>query len=164
MYRCLLRVSHVVSSPHTLRAKDIKWTSEGVDISIRSSKTIQFKEKVIVVPVIESPGSALCPCGFLKQYMANARLDPDAPLFPYTYNAFAARFKRACREAGLVGNYTTHSLRRGAATFLASFLPLHVVKTYGDWASWAVLLYVSDNYKSRKGKDVLVADKLSKYY
>ena len=90
-------------------------------------------------------------------------MPPDSPMFPYTYNVFSDKLKKVCLKAGLVGHFTTHSLRRGAAGFLSTFLPLHVIKTYGDWKSWAVLLYVSDNYASRKQKDYLVADKLSVY-
>ena len=163
MFRCLLRVSHVVASPHVMRVKDLKWTPEGLDVTIRSSKTLQFRERLIVVPVVESPGSILCPCELIKSYLRRADLQPDSPLFPYTYSGFSGRFKRAVQSAGLMGRFTTHSLRRGSATFLSSFLPMHVVKTYGDWKSWAVLLYVSDNYSSRKVKDVLVAEQLAVY-
>ena len=163
MYRCLLRVSHVVASPHTIRNKDIVHTREGVDVCIRSSKTIQFRERKVIVPVIRASGSVLCPCAYLQYYMAGQDLQPEAPLFPYTYNMFSNRLKKVCIRAGLQGRFTTPSLRRGSATFLSSFLPMHVIKTYGDWKSWAVLLYISDNYAARKDKDYIVADKLSAY-
>ena len=65
MYRCLLRVSHVVASPHTMKVRDIKWTKEGMDVLIRSSKTIQFKERLVRVPVIKAEYSVLCPCKYL---------------------------------------------------------------------------------------------------
>ena len=146
-----------------MRVKDIVWTAEGMDVYIRSSKTIQFRERTIVVPVLVSPNSLLCPCRFLHSYMAWAMLKPEDLLFPYTYNMFASRLQRLCKQAGLVGVYSTHSLRRGAATFLSKFLPLHDVKAYGDWKSWAVLLYISDNYANRRLKDKVVARELSAY-
>ena len=153
----------MVVSPHTMRKKDIVWTEVGMDVSIRSSKTIQFKERVVKVPVVKADNSKLCPCGYLKYYLSRLNIHAEEPLFPFTYNIFSSRLKKACTQAGLIGNFTTHSLRRGSATFLSTFLPMHVVKTYGDWRSWAVLLYISDDYSSRKAKDVLVADKLSLY-
>ena len=163
MYRCLLRVSHVVSSPHTMMVKDLGWTESGVDVSIRSSKTIQYKERLLVVPVVKSPASALCPCRVLRCYLDWANMPQDSCLFPYNYNQFASRLRQVCQQAGLLGNYSSHSLRRGSATFLSGFLPLHDVKTYGDWRSWSVLLYISDSYTNRKTKDHVVADVLQKY-
>ena len=160
-YRCLLRVSHLVTSPHMLQVKDISFTREGVDVTIRSSKTVQFRERTQLIPIIKAENSVLCPCRFLWSYVQQARLHPTSQLFPYSYSKFASLFKKLCSSAGLVGNYTTHSMRRGSATFLASFLPLHDVKSYGDWRSWSVLLYISDNYASRKIKDELVAQKLA---
>ena len=163
MYRCLLRVSHVVASAHCMRVKDISWTMEGMDVTIRSSKTIQYRERSVVIPVVSSPASTLCPCGYMSHYLSSSDLEPESPIFPYTYNVFSSKLKKMCVKAGLVGNYTTHSLRRGSATFLSTFLPLHTVRTYGDWKSWAVLLYVSDDYSARKNKDTLVASMLSPY-
>ena len=163
MYRCLLRISHIVVSPHTMKVKDLTWTTDGIDVCIRSSKTIQFKQRVVRVPVLRSSGSVLCPCDYLRQYLSMARLHPESPLFPFTYGGFSHRLKKLCLEAGLEGNFTTHSLRRGSATFLSEFLPMHIVKTYGDWKSWSVLLYISDDYSTRRHKDVLVANKLSMY-
>ena len=161
-YRCLLRVSHITESPHTIKVKDIVFTDSGFDIHINSSKTVQFKERAQVIPVVRSSG-ILCPAYYLQCYIAMAILRQEDSLFPYSYNRFASLFKGLCRTAGLKEHYTTHSMRRGSATFLSSFLPLHDVKTYGDWKSWAVLLYISDNYASRKGKDYLVASKLAEY-
>ena len=45
-YRCLLRVSHVTLSPHSLRAQDLVFNKDGMDVSIRSSKTIQAEESL----------------------------------------------------------------------------------------------------------------------
>ena len=163
MYRCLLRVGHIVNSPHSMRVKDIIWKKGGCDVVIRSSKTIQFKERKLTVPLLESPGSVLCPCGYIRYYLNSYKCHPEMSLFQYTYSVFNKKLKSLCKTAGLQGNFSTHSLRRGSATFLSSFLPMHVVKTYGDWKSWAVLLYISDDYAARRQKDLLVAKELSNY-
>ena len=135
-----------------------------MDVVVKSSKTIQYRERVQRVPVLESPGSMLCPVLRLRQYISNSGLSKESYLFPYTYNLFSTKLHKACTKAGLKGDYATHSLRRGSATFLASFLPLHEVRQYGDWKSWAVLLYISDNYVSRMSKDVEVARRWSDFY
>ena len=157
-YRCLLRVSHISVSPHTIRAKDVVFWKGGMDLSIHSSKTIQYKERVQRIPVWESVGSNLCPVRLLRNYIQQAGLKGDDMLFPYSYKRFSDRLTLACKQASLKGDFASHSLRRGAATYLASFLPLHTVKQYGDWKSWAVLLYVSDNYRARIGKDRVVSN------
>ena len=159
-YRCLLRVGHVTLSPHSLRVRDISFWKGGMDVSLHSSKTIQCKERVNRIPVVEAVNSVLCPVAALRIYLGRSGRGPDCHLFTYTYRTYSARLKKACAQAGLVGDFGSHSLRRGSATFLATFLPLHQVKAYGDWRSWSVLLYLADDYKSRKNKDWLVADML----
>ena len=163
-FRCLLRVGHITRSPHEIQVRDIEFTDCGMDLTIRSSKTIQFRERVNVVPVVESKDSVLCPVAVLRDYLAARPRKPTDPLFGVSYSTYSSKFSSMCKAIGLEGQYTTHSVRRGAATYLASFLPLHDVKTYGDWRSWAVLIYLSDTYDSRKYKDAVVADKLSVFY
>ena len=162
-FRCLLRVGHLTSSPHVLCVKDVEFNSGGMDVVIRSSKTVQYRERINRIPVVESPGSILCPVGVLKTYLSITKKSPSAPIFGYTYNSYATKFKSLCRVIGLQGHYSTHSVRRGSASYLATFLPLHDVKSYGDWRSWAVLLYLSDTYESRVVKDKLVATNLAKF-
>lgn len=74
-YRCLLRVGHVTSSNHTLKVSDVMLTKSGMDIIVRSSKTIQFKERVNRIPVVKA-NSKLCPVEKIFQSecrAANAR-------------------------------------------------------------------------------------------
>lgn len=47
-YRCLLRKSHYTSSNHMLQLKDIEFTSYGICVSMRSSKTIQYRERELI--------------------------------------------------------------------------------------------------------------------
>ena len=130
---------------------------------MNSSKTIQFKKRVNRIQVLESPGSILCPVGYLKTYLKAASRSPSQSLFTYSYGAYNNKLKLACKDIGLKGQYSTHSVRRGSASYLSTFLPLHDVKSYGDWKSWAVLLYLADTYASRKSKDQLVSEKLCEF-
>ena len=118
-----------------------------------------------MIPVVEAPGSILCPVRFLRRVFELAPGQPGGPLFhkgglPYTYNYYAKQLKLLCARVGLIGDYGTHSVRRGSATFLSTSMPLHDVKRYGDWKSWAVLLYLSDDYATRKDKEARVAKNL----
>ena len=66
LFKTLLRVSHVVTSPHTLLVKDIVFTSWGMIVNITSSKTIQRgKPHQIPVSIIEN--KALCPVYLLEK-------------------------------------------------------------------------------------------------
>lgn len=160
-YRCLLRKGHFTRSPHMLKRSDIQFTNYGMSVTLRSSKTIQFAEREVVIPVIESKGSLLCPVRWLKRLLHYVRVSPAEPLFPLTYYRFSCRLKKSLATAGIVGNFTSHSLRRGCATYLSRLgLPLHDIKVYGDWRSLSVLLYLSGDVNTRLIKDRPVAKSL----
>ena len=105
----------------------------------------------------------MCPVNVLREYVTKSNRKNNSTLFSFSYNAYNAKLKSLCNLIGLEGHYSTHSVRRGSASYLATFLPLHDVKAYGDWRSWAVLLYLSDTYESRKAKDSEVARQLARY-
>lgn len=161
-FRCLLRVGHVTKGVHTLRVSDVIPTRQGLDLTISSSKTMQYKERVNRIPVLKAE-SVLCPVDDVLLYVKLSGLKPGDKLFNLSYEKYNSRLKLACKSIGLKGCYTSHSVRRGAANYLATFLPLHQVKQYGDWRSWAVLLYLADDYRGRMKKDQLVVKHLSQW-
>ena len=127
-------------------------------MTVRSSKTIQSRERQFVIPVVKSPGCVLCPGRWVRKLIQRLSLSPSDPIFmevtpharPFTYNVYNNQLKSVCAKAGLVGQFSTHSLRRGGATFLSSIgIPLQDIRVYGDWKSWSVLLYLSDTKDSR---------------
>lgn len=167
-YRCLLRKSHFTQSPHTMLRSDITFTDYGMVVKLRSSKTIQFTERVVEIPVIKSVGSLLCPVHWLLKYLRYVKVKENGPLFvvpstgeTLTYRMFSNKLKESVSSAGLVGNFTSHSLRRGCATYLSRLgLPLHDIKVYGDWRSLSVLLYLSGDLNTRLIKDKVVSKSL----
>lgn len=167
-FRCLLRKSHFTDSPHMLTRSQIEFTEYGMILNITSSKTIQFKERIVRIPIVESPGSILCPVRWMKIYLELCAVPLKGPLFleksgkALSYRKFMERLKKLVVKAGIPGKITCHSLRRGSATYLSRLgLPLHDVKMYGDWKSLSVLLYLADDTETRLLKDYPVARSLS---
>lgn len=170
-FRCLLRKCHLTSSPHMLLRSHVEFTDYGVLLKIVSSKTIQFRERVLKIPIVESPGSIICPVRWLKTYLSLCKVPHKGPLFldvktkkPLSYNKFTDRLKELVNIADIPGRITCHSLRRGGATYLSRLgLPLHDVKMYGDWKSLSVLLYLADDTETRLLKDYRVAHSLAQF-
>lgn len=133
---------------------DITFTEWGALFSIRKTKTIQFRERVHVIPVARVPG-LLCAVSWLEKMFNAIQVKSDRSIFgtfkanaykPVTYEWFASKLKKSIHRAGLhnTGKFTSHSLRRGGATALAmAGVPLHDIQKYGDWRSLTVLLYLS---------------------
>lgn len=171
-YRCLLRKGHYTYSTHMLRRQDVEFTDYGVCITLHSSKTIQYRERLVKIPVVAATGSALCPVYWLKVYFNKVRASPSAPLFivpgtqhcTLSYHVFSKLLKAFVSKCHLKGRYSSHSLRRGSATYLSRLgLPLHDIKTYGDWQSLSVLLYLASDISSRLHKDYPVANSLTQF-
>lgn len=151
-FRGLLRKSAVCKGPHNLRRCDIEFFQWGIIISIRHSKTIQFRERTHRVPV-SRVGGPLCAVTWLETMFTRLCVTPELPLFglhkknvyaPITYAWFAQRLRVAVEAAGLDGKYTSHSLRRGGATALSMVgVPLHQIQRIGDWKSMSVLIYLA---------------------
>lgn len=170
-FRCLLRKGHFTASPHNLLRQDIEFTDYGLKLVIRSSKTIQYREREVVIPIVASTRSLLCPVRWLSKYLRLVEVAPSSPLFvipgsqrPLLYCKFSSRLKQAVSAAKIKGIITTHSIRRGSATYLSRLgLPLHVIKEYGDWRSLSVLLYLSSDLETRLVKDNIVAESFNQF-
>lgn len=84
-----LRISNLV--PHKLSdianpqachltPSNVTFTSQGALLRITHTKTIQFRERQLEIPLPCIPGSPLCPVTALKQYLASVQLPPRSPL------------------------------------------------------------------------------------
>ena len=70
LFKTLLGVSHVVTSPHTLLVKDIVFTSWGMIVNITSSKTLTIQwGKPHQIPVSSIENKALCPVYLLNFFL-----------------------------------------------------------------------------------------------
>lgn len=125
-----------------------------VMLHIRKTKTIQFGQKVLLVPYSGSPVECpLCPVTAVRNLLHSIPYKPDLPLFAYYegnklkwwfHTSFTSHLKKLLDLAGFDAvDYSCHSFRRGGASF-AFEMGMHFldIKQRGDWASNAVEKYI----------------------
>ena len=136
---------------------DFQFHSWGILLTMRWSKTIQFCERVVCIPLPQIPGSSLCPVQAVTQaFRFTVQADSDSQAFTWldqsslkirvlTHRAFNSKLRETLRSAGITAAaYAGHSFRRGGASFAyQSVVPLQLIKVLGDWRSSAVLLYLT---------------------
>ena len=167
-FRGLLRKAHVTDSDAACRRKDISFHPWGLMISISKSKTIQFREKVHRIPVAKVRNKELCAVYWVKRHFQECPAPRGAQAFrvprngnsvPLSYSYYLSVIKYLCAVAGLDPTlFSTHSLRRGGATFLRLCgAPIEVIKERGDWQSDAVFVYLKASLAERLTTDMRVA-------
>ena len=159
----LLRKSNLVpltraqvssSSGCFLRRRDLLFTPDGAVLRVFKTKTLQFNERVLEIPLPHIPNSIFCPVQALKEYLAVTHVDPDMPLFclpsgghmcPIYAHYLTSFLKHIFKCLRLDPRlYSVHSFRRGGATFLfQSGAAPAFIKFQGDWKSDAYLVYLS---------------------
>ena len=154
-----------------LARQDIKFTTTGAVLRICLTKTLQHKEGLLLIPLPNIPGSALCPISIIVHFFALVPAPPSAPLCclssassycPITFSTFTACLKRLISKIGLdPAIYSPHSFRRGNATFaFQSGVPEHLIKLHGDWRSDAFRAYVALPLTSRTQVAYIMAARL----
>ena len=160
MFFGLLRRSNVMS-PETgfdpqkhLRRSDLCFNPKGLEVRIRWSKTLQFKEEEFTIPYPWDRQNPLCP----TQAVFNAlRLSPRAPrtgpalVLDNTENptaltplVFIREVRNALRfSAQNVNDYAGHSFRRGGSTWaFQQNISVDRIKLLGRWKSDAYSAYI----------------------
>ena len=151
----LLPISMVKPGDGCILRKDLDMPDcKTVVLYIRKTKTIQCKERVLVMPYVASPGNPLCPVKALNDLLSIAPMELDLPLFGYfdeddcpkylTHNSFTTLLKLFVDKVGYDSTkYSGHSLRRGGATLgFQVGLSITQIKKRGDWTSSAVNSYI----------------------
>lgn len=138
---------------------DLSLSSSGASLYIRATKTIQFNQRSLQIPLPFIVGSPLCPVSALFHHIRINRLcasvHSSLPLFsvlsrdtgahvPLSYSNFSAFIKRAIGLQGLDSRlFSPHSFRRGGASFAFSCsIPSELIQRLGDWRSDAYLVYL----------------------
>lgn len=82
LYRSLLQKGHVFSDEfnnNLLKRSSAHFTNYGFLVTVRNSKTIQYRERVVEIPVCAG-GGLLCAPSLLKSFLDTYPSLPEAPL------------------------------------------------------------------------------------
>ena len=166
-FRTLLRKSNLVqasssvASQHCLKRSAVKFTPWGMMVTVSSSKTIQYGQRVHHIPVAYAHGSPLCAVKLLRSHFNDVpSSDPDCPAFlvrrlgtsaPLKYHQLLAFLKNLIKAIGLDANRAgVHSLRRSGAAFMhLCGVPLEDIRYTGDWSSLSALIYLAKPVQTR---------------
>ncbi|XP_048576165.1 uncharacterized protein LOC125557539 [Nematostella vectensis] len=133
----------------------------GLIVTFKHTKTIQFGQRRLHIPLLRIPGSLLCP---VAAYNNMIRLVPSSarkPLFlllgrsgPFalTKSRFVTEFRLALCSVGVAhaDSYRGHSFRRGCASWSFNHgVPGELIQLYGDWASDSYKLYLEFSNQSK---------------
>ena len=150
--------------------KQLHWSSISLSdkvalVTITWTKTVQYRQRELVIPLLSIPGSFLCPVLALRRLASLGKISSQGAVFcdkyhyPLTYKAYLNKVKALAALSGLnPSEFSTHSFRRGGATFAyQAGVPLQLIQLQGDWQSLAVLRYLQYPMEAR----ALVGAKMS---
>ena len=164
MFFGLFRKSHLLPLSHTkfdsnkqFSRSSFKFYYWGILLTVKWSKTIQFRERSVQIPLPRIPGSIFCPVSSLQHALSFTSGAPaHSHAFSYldlphcnrrcmTYRSFVSKLRSCLRSLGVsLDDYAGHSFRRGGASFaFQAGVPIEMIGMLGDWKSNSVLLYLT---------------------
>lgn len=137
--------------------RDVVHFGSYLEVTMNWSKVIQYGERKLVTPLLRLPGSRLCPVSAYERMIAGNVRSPDSPLFvskskvPVTYDQFQGKLRSVLSKLDLdVSKYSTHSFRRGFATFaFRNNVSADEIQILGDWHSDVYKRYISLSVKDK---------------
>lgn len=175
-FRGLLRKCQLTASDSVLLRSNFVFYDWGMVVYIRRSKTIQFAERELLIPISRVRGRELCAVYWTRRHFDEVRLAADQPAFqvpadgtgfrPLDYATLQSTIKYLAACAGLDSSmFSCHSLRRGGATYLAmQGASITEIKARGDWASETVYKYIVTPLSERILCDMRVASTLEQFH
>jgi integrase len=136
-----------------LKASDIRLEEDKVVVCIRKSKTDQLR-KGKKIP-IDKTGELTCPVKIVSDYVKcwNIDLTSEEIFFKsarksenkgVSVSAISSVVKRMAAKAGIVGKFSSHSLRiGGASAAIKGGMSMEQVKAIGGWISEYINLWYS---------------------
>ena len=159
----LLAKSPLLSCKTEFCIRDLIISPTSALLNVKHTKTLQFFNRLVQVPLPHIPLSPLCPISALHKLLPLLSGAPlSASLFSYplpsgtyshlTYASFSKLLTTVLIEAGISPyQYSGHSFRRGGASFAFSCgIPSDLIKIQGDWSSDAYLRYLTSPLSSRQ--------------
>lgn len=139
-----------------IKRADISLRDGRIWVTLRHTKTRQYGDTELCIPLPFIPGSELCPTTALLTYLAATTTvgGEHTHLFGQmhsgkwmnlTYRTFLHNLKLLLKKAGYTPeDYAGHSFRRGGATYaFTAGINTHVIAVIGDWASDAWKQYLN---------------------
>ena len=138
--------------PHRSAPTSLVCTKD-LTVAVSWSKTIQYGQRQLCIPISRVPSSVLCPVKAYKLLVNIVPAPHDYPAFcyfskdkciPLTYSVFVSQLRTWLTAIGVnnVNKYSTHSFRRGGATFAFQCgVNATLIKTQGDSTSHCYLQY-----------------------
>ena len=131
--------------------RDVQFHPWGMMLVLRRTKTIQFKERSLQIPIPAKAGSILCPVQALFYAMQLNTSVPDTGYLyvlpngqPVTIADFVTQFRHCLTTLGLpASQYCGHSFRRGGASWAFNVgVDVETIRQLGDWRSSAYTRYI----------------------
>ena len=175
-FYCLFRKSNSVPKSmnkvdlkRTLLRRHIRITEDMVFLHCTFSKTIQFGQRDLVIPIPSNSDPALDPVRHLRALYSDVDCPSDAPAFTHgpskfvTHSTFTTRLRKLLTQAGYKPTlYSGHSFRRGGATLLYKLgATILQIQASGDWASQCFVRYLHVSAEDRQAVQLLVSDAIS---
>ena len=149
------KTEHSFDPDKHLCRNNIFFNESGLIVVFRWSKTNQFGERIIQVPITAIPNSPLCPVQAYTNMITLVPANERSPAFVYynkkgklktiTHQLFTATLRKMLTRCGIQPeSYSGHSFRRGGASWAFSKgVPGELIQIHGDWHSDAYKLYFS---------------------
>ena len=144
----------------------------GFDICVRWSKTIRFRERQLLIPILRlSQGHPLCSVHTYERHILEFPVSQPSPAFlhygkdhdiPITHSTFTDQLRKVLSHAGFPANkFSGHSFHHGGAScaFRCS-TPVELISLQGDWSSDAVLLCIAQPLERRLSVVKLIAQNI----
>ena len=142
-----------------LRRQDILFYPEGCCVIIRWSKTIQFQQRTLQIPLPRVHSSPLCPVqAIFRAFSVSPKASPQGPAFminnstTFSVLTFLKLLNQVLIQAGIDSEaYSGHSFRRGGATWaFHSGVSVETIRQLGDWKSNSYVKYIFESPSSIK--------------
>lgn len=147
------------SEKHLLR-RDITLGEDLVVISLKWSKTNQFGDRLLKIPLLHIPDSCLCPVRAYRHMISLIPADATSPafclpgsggfgpiLYPELLRVLRSLIKVSGRNPDL---FSSHSFRRGGCSWaFKSKVPAELIQIHGDWLSEAYKEYLCFDFETK---------------
>lgn len=159
-----------------LSRHNVSFSPNGVILHVHWSKTIQFRERSLSVPLPLILSSPLCPTQallLLFRLCPSKNLKIPVFMFPtpggcrlLSYDIFLSRLRECLGHLRIDhSKYSGHSFRRGGASFaLECGLPHEIIQAQGDWRSDAYKKYIDTSLAYRQHLSTSLGEAIKKKF